>query len=135
MQSNHHDGERQGSPTGSLILLADDSPLMRELLKAMLDGAGHRVEGAADGREALEMLKATPFDIVVSDVHMPRLDGLSLTRAIRSDPALAHLPVVLMTSLAAADDRARGLAAGANAYMDKHSLDPADLLGTIRRWS
>jgi CheY-like chemotaxis protein len=135
MQSNHHEDRREDPPTGSLILLADDSPLMRELLTAMLDAAGHRVEGAADGREALEMLKATPFDMVVSDVHMPRLDGLSLTRAIRSDPALAHLPVVLVTSLADADDRERGLAAGANACMDKHTLDPADLLGTIRRWS
>jgi CheY-like chemotaxis protein len=135
MQSNHHEDRREDPPTGSLILLADDSPLMRELLTAMLDAAGHRVEGAADGREALEMLKATPFDMVVSDVHMPRLDGLSLTRAIRSDPALAHLPVVLVTSLAASDDRERGLAAGANAYVDKTTLDPADLLGTIRRWS
>jgi two-component system chemotaxis sensor kinase CheA len=89
------------------------------------------VEVAVDGAEALDKLRAGRFDLVVSDVEMPRLDGIGLTEAIRRDPALAQLPVVLVTSLASAADRERGAEAGANAYIVKSSFDQGDLLGAI----
>jgi two-component system chemotaxis sensor kinase CheA len=118
-------------PRGRAVLLAEDSITSRTLLKNILELAGHRVEVAVDGAEALDKLRAGRFDLVVSDVEMPRLDGIGLTEAIRRDPALAQLPVVLVTSLASAADRERGAEAGANAYIVKSSFDQGDLLGAI----
>ena len=118
--------------SGSLVLLVDDSSMTRELLRDLLERAGHRVEEVADADQALRALKTRRFDFVVSDVQMPRLDGVGLTRAIRSDPALARLPVVLVTSAVSAAGRERGLEAGANAYLSKAGFDPADLAGLIR---
>ena len=118
---------------GSAVLLADDSSDMRELLKEILEDAGHRVQVASDGHEALERLRAGCFDVVVSDVRMPRLDGLGLTRAIRGEPALAHLPVVLVTSQVTPAHRERALAAGASAYLAKGSFGSADLDRVVRR--
>jgi two-component system chemotaxis sensor kinase CheA len=118
-------------PLGRTVLLAEDSITSRTLLKNILELAGHRVEVAVDGAEALQRLREASFDVVVSDVEMPRLDGIGLTRAIRADPALAHLPVVLVTSLGSPDDRERGAEAGANAYLVKSSFDQGNLLGAI----
>jgi two-component system chemotaxis sensor kinase CheA len=118
--------------SGSLVLLVDDSSQTRELLRDLLERAGHRVEEVADAEQALRALKARRFDLVVSDVQMPRLDGVGLTRAIRSDPALAQLPVVLVTSAVSSSGRQSGLEAGADAYLSKGSFDPADLAGLAR---
>jgi two-component system, chemotaxis family, sensor kinase CheA len=116
---------------GRSVLLAEDSITSRTLLKNILELAGHRVVVAVDGAEALARLREASFDVVVSDVEMPRMDGIALTRAIRADAALAHLPVVLVTSLASPQDRERGAEAGANAYIVKSSFDQGNLLGAI----
>jgi two-component system chemotaxis sensor kinase CheA len=113
------------------ILLAEDSITSRTLLKNILEVAGYRVEVAADGAQALHKLRAGPFDLVVSDVEMPNLDGNGLTRAIRDEPRFAQLPVVLVTSLASPADRERGAEAGADAYIIKSGFDQADLIQTI----
>jgi two-component system chemotaxis sensor kinase CheA len=113
------------------ILLAEDSITSRTLLKNILEVAGYRVEVAADGAQALHKLRAGPFDLVVSDVEMPNLDGIGLTRAIRAEPRFAQLPVVLVTSLASPADRERGAEAGADAYIIKSGFDQADLIQTI----
>lgn len=118
-------------PLGRSVLLAEDSITSRTLLKNILELAGHSVEVAVDGVQALEKLRCGAFDLVVSDIEMPRLDGIGLTRAIRHDPAFAHLPVVLVTSLGSPDDRERGADAGANAYIVKRGFDQGNLLQAI----
>jgi two-component system chemotaxis sensor kinase CheA len=115
------------------LLIAEDSFTSRGLLKAILEGAGYQVATANDGLEAWNALKQGQFDLLVSDVEMPRLDGFTLTSRIRADRELADLPVVLVTALHSAEDRARGLEAGANAYLVKSGFDQESLLDAIRR--
>src|SRR6185369_5254552 len=81
------------------IMVADDSVMTRTLERSILEAAGYDVVVASDGAQALELLRVTPVDAVVSDVEMPRMTGLELTAAIRADEQLRHLPVVLVTSL------------------------------------
>lgn len=114
------------------ILVAEDSITSRMLLKNILEAAGYLVQTAVDGAEAFAMLKAKPYDLLVSDVEMPKLNGFDLTAKVRNDAKLADLPVILVTSLASTKDRERGLDVGANAYVVKSSFDQDDLLTTIR---
>ncbi len=88
---------------------------------------------AVDGIEAFTLLRAERFDLVVSDVEMPRLNGFNLTERIRADKKLAELPVVLVTALETREDRERGIDAGANAYLVKSSFDQSNLLEAVRR--
>jgi two-component system chemotaxis sensor kinase CheA len=83
--------------------------------------------------DALTTLKTEPFDLVVSDIEMPRMDGFDLTVKIRADKKLAELPVVLVTALDSREHRERGIDAGANAYIVKSSFDQTNLLEVIRR--
>ncbi len=115
------------------LLIAEDSFTSRGLLKAILEGAGYRVATANDGLEAWNALKQGAFDLLVSDVEMPRMDGFTLTSRIRDDRELAQLPVVLVTALHSTEDRARGLEAGANAYLVKSGFEQDSLLDAIRR--
>jgi two-component system chemotaxis sensor kinase CheA len=115
------------------VLVAEDSITSRMLLKGILESAGYRVRTAVDGMEAFALLHTEPFDLVVSDVEMPRLNGFDLTARIRADRKLAELPVVLVTALEAREDRERGIDVGANAYLVKSSFDQSDLLAAIRR--
>jgi two-component system chemotaxis sensor kinase CheA len=115
------------------VLVAEDSITSRLLLKGILESAGYRVKTAVDGMEAFTMVRAEHFDLVVSDVEMPRLNGFDLTTRIRADQKLASLPVILVTALETRDDRERGLEAGANAYLIKSSFDQGNLLETIQR--
>lgn len=115
------------------LLIAEDSFTSRGLLKAILEGAGYQVNTANDGLEAWNALKQSPYDLLVSDVEMPRMDGFTLTSRIRQDRELAQLPVVLVTALHSAEDRARGLEVGANAYLVKSGFEQDSLLEAIRR--
>jgi two-component system chemotaxis sensor kinase CheA len=115
------------------VLVAEDSITSRILLKNILETAGYRVETAVDGMEGLNKLRAGKFDLVVSDVEMPRLDGFGLATKVRADKKLASLPVVLVTALDSREDRERGVDAGANAYIVKGSFDQSNLLEAIRR--
>jgi two-component system chemotaxis sensor kinase CheA len=115
------------------LLIAEDSFTSRGLLKTILEAAGYQVATANDGLEAWNALKQAPFDLLVSDVEMPRMDGFTLTSRIRADRELLELPVVLVTALSSAEDRARGLEAGANAYLVKSGFDQGSLLDAIRR--
>jgi two-component system chemotaxis sensor kinase CheA len=120
-----------GEPRGSL-LVAEDSVTTRLLLKTILESAGYRVTTAADGIDALASLQSGEFDLLVSDVEMPRLDGFGLTARVRTDKRLADLPVVLVTALDSRADKERGVEVGANAYIVKSAFDQARLLQTIR---
>lgn len=122
------------SPDGlGTVLVVDDSVVTRMLEKSILEAAGYTVRVAADGVEALRSLEANPVDLVVSDVNMPNMDGLALTSRIRAHGALKATPIVLVTSLDAPEDRARGLDAGADAYIVKSSFSQEGLLETVSR--
>jgi len=115
------------------ILLADDALTTREVERAILDAAGYEVTAVADGQAAWEQLARRSFDLVVTDVEMPRMDGIALTRQITSDPRTARIPVIIISSLAKEEDRRRGLEAGAAAYIVKSAFDQENLLDLIER--
>ena len=117
------------------LLVADDSFTTRELLRSILESAGYTVATATDGQDALETLRTAAFDVVVSDVEMPRLDGFALTRAMRVDAALADVPVILVTSLHSDEHKRAGALAGAQAYIVKSQFDQQGLLEAIRQVS
>jgi two-component system chemotaxis sensor kinase CheA len=119
--------------TAKRILVAEDSITSRVLLKGILESAGYDVKTAVDGIEAYTTLRSESFDLLVSDVEMPRMNGFDLTAKIRLDSALAELPVVLVTALESREDRERGIDVGANAYLVKSSLDQSNLLEAVRR--
>src|SRR5258706_1183685 len=115
------------------ILVAEDSITARTLLKNILEFAGYKVKTAVDGVEALSVLANEGFDLVVSDVEMPRMSGFDLTAKIRADKRLSELPVVLVTALESREHRERGVDVGANAYIVKSSFDQGNLLEVVRR--
>lgn len=115
------------------ILVAEDSITSRMLLKSILESAGHDVKTVVDGVEALTELRSNEYDLVVSDIEMPRMNGFDLTAHIRSDKKLANRPVVLVTALASREDRERGIDVGANAYIVKSSFDQSNLIEVIQR--
>jgi two-component system, chemotaxis family, sensor kinase CheA len=115
------------------LLVVEDSITSRSLLKNILETAGYDVAVAVDGIDALTTLRSGRFDLVVSDVEMPRMDGFDLTAKIRSDQRLATTPVVLVTALESRAHKERGIDVGANAYIVKSSFDQGSLLDTIRR--
>ncbi len=114
-----------------VILVVDDSLTTRTLEKSILEAHGYVVRLAVDGIEALSKLRAEHVDLVISDIQMPRLDGFGLLQAIKGDQALRKVPVILVTSLEAREDRERGLALGADAYVVKRKFDQKELLETI----
>lgn len=128
-----HRGDGDEADATTRVLVAEDSVTSRGLLKAILESAGYEVVTAVDGLEGWALLKQSEFDLLVSDIEMPRLDGFALTERIRDDRHLKDLPVVLVTALQSAEDRERGLDAGANAYIVKSGFDQSNLLDVIRR--
>jgi two-component system, chemotaxis family, sensor kinase CheA len=121
-------------PPPRTVLVAEDSLTVRALQRSILEAAGYRVEVAADGVEAWERIsRGDGIDLVVSDVDMPRMDGIALVRAIRDDPDRAALPVVLVTARGGEEHRMRGLKAGADAYLEKAGFDQAALVETVNR--
>jgi CheY-like chemotaxis protein len=115
------------------VLIVDDSITTRTLEKSILEAVGYEVEVATDGQDALQKLRAKRFDLVLSDVQMPRMDGIELVTRLRGDDALRALKVVLVSSLAGDDDRKRGLHAGADAYIGKGEFRQELLLQTLER--
>jgi two-component system, chemotaxis family, sensor kinase CheA len=115
------------------ILVAEDSITARSLLKEILESAGYTVRTAVDGADAFATLKSEAFDLLVSDVDMPRMSGFDLTAKVRSDKNLGNLPVVLVTALESREDRERGIEVGADAYLVKSSFDQSNLLEIIGR--
>ena len=119
--------------TPGTVMVVDDSIVTRTLEKGILEAAGYRVRVAADGVEAWSQLQREPCDLVLTDVKMPTMDGLELTRRVRGDQRLKQLPVILVTSLDSDDDRERGVEAGADAYIVKSSFTRDRLLETVRQ--
>jgi DNA-binding NarL/FixJ family response regulator len=124
-------GPESSTESPARILIVDDEPLNVDYLEQELDGHGFVVETATDGLEALERVAANPPDLVLLDVMMPRLDGISALRILREDPETRLIPVVLMTALNAVEDRVRGIEAGADDFLSK-PVDDRELLARIR---
>jgi two-component system chemotaxis sensor kinase CheA len=116
------------------LLVVDDSITTRTLQKHILEKAGYEVISASDGEEAWEYLKREIVHLVISDVNMPNMDGIELTKAIKTNNATANLPVLLVTSLGDAQDRLRGMEAGADAYIVKTNYDQNEIIETIKHY-
>ncbi|HUO84052.1 MAG TPA: response regulator, partial [Thermoanaerobaculia bacterium] len=125
--------ELSAETEGRSILVVEDSITSRTLLKGILQAAGYEVATAVDGLDAWTHLRTGSFDLVVSDVEMPRMDGFELTARVRGDDALSGVPVILVTALESREQRERGIDAGANAYIVKSSFDQSNLLEVVRR--
>jgi two-component system chemotaxis sensor kinase CheA len=118
-----------------VVLVVDDSVTTRIMEKNLLEASGYDVRLAKDGLDALEVLKREPVDLIVSDVDMPVMDGFELTARVRADPALATIPVILVTAMESPEDKRRGMDLGANAYIVKSQFDESQLLDIVRRVS
>jgi two-component system, chemotaxis family, sensor kinase CheA len=114
-----------------LILVVDDSITTRTLEKSVLEARGFRVRLSVDGVDALAQLRQERPDLVIADIEMPRMDGFELLHAMKGDSALASLPVILVTSRDSDEDRRKGLALGADAYIIKQRFDQTELIETI----
>lgn len=113
------------------ILVVDDSRTTRQVLNFSLTDAGYEVVEAADGHDALSILERDAFDLVISDLKMPRLDGLDLTRRIRSNPDTRKLPVIILTTESAEEKKQEGKQAGANCWIVK-PFQPDQLLEVVK---
>lgn len=113
------------------LLVVDDSTTSRMLIKNILASAGYEVAVAVDGKDAFAKITAEQFDLVVSDVEMPGMNGFELAKAIRDHSEKSHLPIVLITSLSSQKDRELGMEAGANAYIVKSEFDNQAMLEII----
>lgn len=114
------------------VLVVEDAVTSRLLYRSILESAGYNVLLAADGEEALELLAQRRVHAVISDVRMPRMDGLELTRRIRRMAGHEETPILLCTSLASTDDRRAGLVAGATAYLVKTETPPAKVVDVLQ---
>ncbi|UCG21673.1 MAG: response regulator [Deltaproteobacteria bacterium] len=123
--------EKVISTHGQLILVVEDQVVTRQMEKSILEAAGYQVVTAENGMDALNRLGQQDFDLVLTDVLMPKMDGFTLTRKIRSNERTKDLPVVVVTSMESEEDKRRGLEAGANAYLVKSSFDQKNLIETI----
>jgi len=114
------------------ILLVDDSASMREMVSFTLKGVGHEVSEAEDGVEALEFAKKTSVDLVVTDVNMPNMDGITLTAELRQLDSYKFIPILILTTETGSVKKEQGKVAGATGWIEK-PFDPDNLLGTINR--
>jgi two-component system sensor histidine kinase and response regulator WspE len=118
------------------VLVVDDSLTVRELERKLLEQAGYEVEVAVDGMDGWNAVRVGRFDLVVTDIDMPRMDGIELVKHIKDDPKLMNLPVMIVSYKDRDEDRRRGLEAGADYYLTKGSFQDdtlqqavADLIG------
>jgi two-component system sensor histidine kinase and response regulator WspE len=113
------------------VLVVDDSITVREVERQLLRNHGYEVVVAVDGKDGWNSLRAEPFDLVVTDVDMPRMNGLELVQAMRSDSALRNLPVIIVSYKERQEDRLRGLEVGANYYLTKGSFHDNTFLQAV----
>ena len=114
------------------ILAVDDSAAMRQMVGITLTGAGHEVQQASDGRQALQLAEREKFDLIITDVNMPNMDGLTLVRQLRNLPAYKFVPLLVLTTEATQERKQQGKAAGATGWLVK-PFNPERLLATIAK--
>ena len=110
------------------ILVVDDSFTVREMERKLLESRGYRVETAVDGVDGWNAVRANSYEMVVSDVDMPRMNGIELVANIKKHPQLKALPVIIVSYKDKEEDRLRGLEAGANYYLTKGSFQDDSLI-------
>jgi two-component system, chemotaxis family, sensor histidine kinase and response regulator WspE len=113
------------------VLVVDDSITVREVERQLLRGEGYDVETAVDGQDGLNLARSAVYDLIISDVDMPRMNGLQMVEAIRREDRLKHLPIVIVSYKERDEDRMRGLKAGASAYLTKSSFHDNTFLRTV----
>lgn len=114
------------------ILAVDDSSSMRQMVTFTLKGAGFGVVEAVDGQDALNKAKTQKFDLVITDVNMPVMDGIAFIKALRGEANYKFTPVLMLTTESAADKKAEGKAAGATGWIVK-PFNPEQLLTTVKK--
>jgi two-component system, chemotaxis family, sensor histidine kinase and response regulator WspE len=124
-------GARGGGKARKRVLVVEDSLTVRELERKLLDNAGYEVEVAVDGMDGWNALRTGRFDLVVSDIDMPRMDGIELVTLIKKDAKLKSLPVLIVSYKDREEDRQRGLEAGADYYLTKSSFHDETLLQAV----
>jgi two-component system chemotaxis sensor kinase CheA/two-component system sensor histidine kinase and response regulator WspE len=115
------------------VLLVDDSAIAREAEAALIRSLGHEVDEAVDGEDGWKKLQSGAYHLLATDVQMPVLDGIDLTRRVKATPRFLKLPIVILSSLSAPEERRRGVDAGADAYIVKGEIDPENLAATFER--
>src|SRR6266508_583188 len=115
------------------ILLVDNSAIAREAAAALLRSLGHEVDQAVDGEDGWQKLQSGAYTLLVTDVQMPVLDGIDLTRRVKATPRFVKLPIVILSSLSAPEERRRGVDAGADAYLVKGELEADSFAATLER--
>jgi DNA-binding response OmpR family regulator len=113
------------------ILIVDDEPDLRFMMADLLTNAGFQARGASNGQEALAGVQADPPDLILLDVDMPELDGFEVAAMLKSDPATATIPIIMVSGHEGRGSRVVGLESGAEDYLAK-PVDPAELLAKIR---
>ena len=114
------------------ILAVDDSPSMRQMVSTTLSSAGYEVEQAEDGVQALQLASRQRFDLVITDVNMPNMDGITLVRELRGKPNYKFVPLLVLTTEATAERKIQGKNAGATGWLVK-PFNPERLLATIAK--
>lgn len=122
-----------GKPRGKTkrILVVDDVAITRELERSILEAAGYQVDAAVDGQDALAKLRSKEYELVITDVEMPRMDGFELATVMKADPVLGRIPIVIVSSRESIEDRRKGMQIGIQAYVGKGSFDQMTLLDII----
>lgn len=114
------------------VLCVDDSASMRQMVSFTLESAGYRPVTAADGEDALRQLATTRFDLIITDLNMPRLDGIGLIRKVRSDPRHMGVPIVMLTTESEEAKKQAGKAAGATGWIVK-PFEQAKLVAVVKK--
>jgi len=114
------------------VLVVDDSNSIRDMVSFTLKGAGYETVEAADGQEGLTKAQSGAYDLVISDVNMPNMDGISLCQELRKLPAFKFIPILMLTTESSTDMKMKGKAAGATGWLVK-PFNPEKLLATIKR--
>lgn len=119
--------------TGYKVLVVEDSPTMRQLIVFALKRIrGFQIFEANDGVDGLKKLSADKFDLIVTDINMPIMDGLKLVSMVRNDPNYKETPIIIITTEGATEDRERALALGANEYITK-PIQTMQILETVKK--
>jgi two-component system chemotaxis response regulator CheY len=114
------------------ILVVDDSTTMRQMVNFTLTGAGHNVVEAADGVDALKTVGENKFDLVITDINMPKMDGISLIKALRAMPSFKFIPILTLTTEAQSEKKQEGKDAGATGWIVK-PFNPESLLSVLKK--
>ena len=114
------------------VMTVDDSPSLRQMVALTLETAGYEVVEAADGRDAVAKLGGREFHLFLTDLNMPGMDGIELTRKLRSIPDYKFVPIVLLTTESQQEKKMQGKAAGATGWIVK-PFKPEDLLATVKK--